>query len=287
VTRLSSGIREDGSLLIKSEGSTGVLWIPSVISATSNTVAGLGAPRSLQGSTQALPMFVSYEEAVAWMNNDAPVDIGNGGVVPPAVLTHFQVNGTGLVRTPLSPPIEGRYVTLPAALSNDAESEGWFITTFEKNAARSALMRTYQLDIASRADRDADGLTDYEEINTYKTQPGNSDTDLDGLSDGQEVRPFTLVNGSFTWENARQLAAQAGGRLIVLLNNDGGPYGNQPWTDKQNQFKLSTAGRAVKAPYWIGGHDQRKNGTYQWLSSTAMIRGSSVITDPFWETEVL
>ncbi|MCD7775635.1 MAG: VWA domain-containing protein [Clostridiales bacterium] len=37
-------------------------------------------------------------------------------------------------------------------------------------------------------DSDLDGLNDYEEINTYGTDPLNEDTDGDGVSDGDEVR---------------------------------------------------------------------------------------------------
>ncbi|MFA6382038.1 MAG: CAP domain-containing protein [Candidatus Buchananbacteria bacterium] len=37
-------------------------------------------------------------------------------------------------------------------------------------------------------DSDKDGLTDYEEINIYGTDPNNPDTDQDGVSDGDEVK---------------------------------------------------------------------------------------------------
>ena len=39
-------------------------------------------------------------------------------------------------------------------------------------------------------DTDGDGLTDYEEIHTYGTDPLNPDTDGDGLSDGDEVNVY-------------------------------------------------------------------------------------------------
>ncbi len=41
--------------------------------------------------------------------------------------------------------------------------------------------------LASIGDTDGDGLTDYEELNTYSTDPNNVDTDGDGLLDGFEV----------------------------------------------------------------------------------------------------
>jgi hypothetical protein len=36
-------------------------------------------------------------------------------------------------------------------------------------------------------DSDGDGLSDYDEVNTYGTDPNNSDTDGDGYLDGEEV----------------------------------------------------------------------------------------------------
>lgn len=49
----------------------------------------------------------------------------------------------------------------------------------------------YQLGIDSfNSDSDGDGLDDYEEINTYKTDPKNFDTDNDTLSDGKEIKQY-------------------------------------------------------------------------------------------------
>jgi outer membrane protein OmpA-like peptidoglycan-associated protein len=39
-------------------------------------------------------------------------------------------------------------------------------------------------------DADGDGLTDYEEINVYHTDPAKADSDGDGLSDGEEVKQY-------------------------------------------------------------------------------------------------
>ena len=40
-------------------------------------------------------------------------------------------------------------------------------------------------------DTDGDGLTDFEEINYYGTDPNNADTDGDGVTDGDEVAQGT------------------------------------------------------------------------------------------------
>ncbi len=41
---------------------------------------------------------------------------------------------------------------------------------------------------SKKIDSDNDGLSDYDEINKYGTDPNNPDTDGDGLSDGQEIK---------------------------------------------------------------------------------------------------
>lgn len=43
-------------------------------------------------------------------------------------------------------------------------------------------------DEQKQIDTDGDGLSDYQEINIYHTDPKNSDTDGDGYSDGDEVK---------------------------------------------------------------------------------------------------
>ncbi len=47
-----------------------------------------------------------------------------------------------------------------------------------------------QDDPNSKVDSDGDGLTDYQEVHIYHTDPHNPDTDGDGLYDGEEVNTF-------------------------------------------------------------------------------------------------
>ncbi len=61
-----------------------------------------------------------------------------------------------------------------AALANDP--------SLRPDTAPSALQ-----DDATRQDSDSDGLTDAEEIRTYRTNPLHPDSDRDGVSDGDEV----------------------------------------------------------------------------------------------------
>ncbi len=52
------------------------------------------------------------------------------------------------------------------------------------------------LDASSTLDSDSDGLTDYQEINVYHTDPYNPDTDGDGYLDGAEVSGGYNPNGA-------------------------------------------------------------------------------------------
>lgn len=47
-----------------------------------------------------------------------------------------------------------------------------------------------RLDFGGVADSDGDGLSDLDEVDTYKTNPGKPDTDGDGLTDGDEVHLY-------------------------------------------------------------------------------------------------
>jgi hypothetical protein len=247
----------DGSLLVKSEGLSGVLWISTTVDPVTGRATGVSGVRSLPSSTAALPLHVSFEECVAWMNSDDPVDLAGGGVVPPAVIRHFQPNGVGVLATPVA--VEGRHISLPAKLSLDPDTEGWFVTSFEKDRTNSQLakVRTYRLFLPGVADTDADGLADTEETTTFLTDAGNPDSDADSLKDGQEVRPFELVAGAFSWEQARFDAQQKGGRLIVL--------DTQAKRDAL-AYVLGAQINSQSNPYWIGGHDLTTEGSYRWLN---------------------
>ena len=266
----------DASLLIKSEGPQGILWIPSigyspaVENFAATPVTGLGVPKSLPNSTLGLPMFVTSTEAVAWMNSGASVDLNLGGKLPFAQILHFTPS---LTSTILAPPIEGRYVALPSPLTQDAESEGWFVTTFEKSSDRSAFVRNYRLYTERSADVDRDGLTGAEEV-AAGTEPENPDSDGDGLLDGDEVRPFKLVTDTpRTWELARVHAQSTGGRLIVLDTQA-----------KQDAFSKEFGNSIQRGgvSYWVGGEDFSGEGTYRWLKPNGDLAGSPIAPPTNW-----
>jgi hypothetical protein len=253
----------DGSLLIKAEGASGVLWIPAT------ATGGLLTPISLPNSSLAKPMFVSSTEAIAWMNASAAAV---GGQVPIAKIIHFS-GASGSVATTItadSPsdgitsPILGRYVAIPPQLTPDPENGGWFITTFEKTASLDATMRVYRLRTASTLDSDGDGLLDTEEL-VYNTDSRNPDTDGDGITDGQEIYPFYRLTGSFNYEQARLDAIRRGGFLAVLDT-----------LTKQGALKRILGSLPLGSKLWLGGGDfddtkippTNFEGQYRWMDSS-------------------
>ena len=259
---------KDASILVRDDNGQSV-WIPSALNPLTSLVQGLGTARILTSEFDSKPLFVSKDEAVIWRNAGAPASLTlpNPGVVPEADISHYTINTTtgGLTRTPMTPPILGRFIADPSALTRNADTEGWFLTTFEKTASRTALLRTYRLRTTTTSDRDNDGLLDIAEL-TLGTDPNNPDTDGDGINDGLEIYPYYLTSGIFSYEEARQDAISRGGRLVVLDTAE----------------KLATVQRLLGnlplgTNYWIGGSDQdapnglpgSREGQYQWMNSSA------------------
>jgi Malectin domain/Bacterial TSP3 repeat len=60
------------------------------------------------------------------------------------------------------------------------------VTAYDSNGNESKYSNEVSYDL-STADSDKDGLSDWGEISTYRTNPNKADTDGDGLSDGDEV----------------------------------------------------------------------------------------------------
>lgn len=60
------------------------------------------------------------------------------------------------------------------------------VTAFDTSGQESAYSNEVSLDLA-KVDTDKDGLSDWDEIQVYGTDPARADTDGDGLSDGAEV----------------------------------------------------------------------------------------------------
>ena len=189
---------KDAAMLIKPEGAANpVYWVP-----TQSSLLNLKTPIPLPSSTIGKPLYVSATEAVIWENQAQPN--GVGGVVPQAKIVHYSLSKDGklvaknLTSSQVKTPILGRHVISTPFLTPDADAEGWYVHTFEKGTtAYIAKMRSYALGRDpdtngdgigdGQGDLDRDGVTNFDEIYYYKTDPLKADTDGDGLTDGEEV----------------------------------------------------------------------------------------------------
>ena len=240
----------DGSLLIRGEGSTGVIWIPSEVNFITGEILGLSRAIVLPSSAQGAPLFVDANQAVVWMNSTAP--LGAGGVVSPAQIAHFSI-GTDfrLKKTDLVPPIEGRFVAQAPGLTPDPFDDGWFITTFANTSARSTVSRTYRLRTAFDIDTDGDGLPDLLE-NQIGTGLSTGDSDGDGLTDGDEIYPYYIIDGSFTFAEAIADAILRGGRVAHFTNRD-------DYSAMVRRFSDTNVNS-----FWLGATDGAVEGTWRW-----------------------
>jgi hypothetical protein len=263
----------DGSLLILSEGAPRILWITATIDFGTGNINGLDTVTEIPLSSKGFPMFVTNDECVVWMN--ARADLTPQGDVPSALISHFENSGGPLTETQLTPPIIGRHLAAPPVYTPDPKSQGWYITTFAKASAISAEFRTYRLQTLESTDSDGDGLYDWQEV-ALSTDPYNADTDLDGISDGREVFPFYLINGSYTFEQAK-LDSQARGGSLAVLETDIIRDGTE-----RTIGSLSTGNS-----YWIGGQGflvLPNSREYRWIFDGLVSPANSVIFGPPWAT---
>jgi hypothetical protein len=94
---------------------------------------------------------------------------------------------------------------------------------------------------------------------TYGTNPTLADTDGDGLSDGYElgVGRFSIITGSFTWQQARTDALSKGGDLASF-----------PTEDRWNRALQNLAANPFEdfTGLWIGASDAAVDGTWTWVN---------------------
>ena len=117
------------------------------------------------------------------------------------------------------------------------------------------------------SDTDSDGLEDLIENNSGEfvatgnpgTNPNKADSDGDGLPDGEEARIsyYSIINGFFQWQQAREDAAARGGFLATFATET-------KWNDA-----LSALGPNAFDNYtglWIGGTDSEAEGIWKWIT---------------------
>jgi uncharacterized repeat protein (TIGR02543 family) len=115
---------------------------------------------------------------------------------------------------------------------------------------------TFEKDLS---DSDSDGLTAYDELVLYGTNPALADTDGDGLSDGYElgVGRFSIVTGSFAWQQARTDARSKGGDLASFPTED--RWNRALQNLGVNPFEDFTG-------LWIGASDAAVDGIWTWVN---------------------
>ncbi len=127
--------------------------------------------------------------------------------------------------------------------------------------ADKTLGATFEKDLT---DADSDGLSAYDELVVHGTDPALADSDSDGLSDGYElgIGRFSIVTGSFTWQQARADASSKGGDLASF-----------PTEDRWNRALQNLAVNPFEdfIGLWIGASDAAADGTWTWVNGEAFI----------------
>jgi hypothetical protein len=111
----------------------------------------------------------------------------NQAVVPPNIATSSEITPTSTAAIAASEPIVATSTESNSALTALLATST--ISSVDKERIMAQLA-TSTLTASSTLDSDGDGLTDYEEIYIYHTDPYKADTDGDGLTDYQEVKIY-------------------------------------------------------------------------------------------------
>jgi uncharacterized repeat protein (TIGR02543 family) len=115
---------------------------------------------------------------------------------------------------------------------------------------------------ADLSDADADGVTAYDEVTLYQTNPTQADSDGDGLTDGYEIGWFSVVSGSRTWAQAKAHAETQGGTLATFANED-------EWNLAMQS--IGTDALLDIGGLWIGATDEAVEGTWRWVTGEPFV----------------
>ena len=238
-------------------------WIDGRSLLVSNWSAG--EPQNYQGRGEtAVAMIPTFSGKWADIRND---DVYDGYILEyqdstfltPISHTNGSITGSGEYDS-------GTPATLTATPNPGYRFTGW---TGDASGTENPLTITMDADKTVGAtfekdltDADADGLSAYDELVVHSTNPALADTDGDGLSDGWElgIGRFSIITGSFTWQQARTDARSKGGDLASF-----------PTEDRWNRAMQNLGANPFEdfTGLWIGASDAAVDGTWTWVNGEA------------------
>lgn len=241
------------------------------------TLTPITGATSASFTTPALGANTSYWVRIS--NFAGGVDSAAATLVVDAILTVVPTTGgtvdSGSAYTP------GVSATLTAVPNPGFVFSGWTGDASGTVNPLSVLMDSNKTIGATFAqdpsDADADGLSTYLELAVYGTSPNLPDSDADGLTDAWEVGlgRFSIIQGSFTWEQARTDAKAKGGELASF-----------PDENRWNRATESLGANALDSynGLWIGAGDAAEEGKWTWVNGEAFVFQRWAATRPSTDT---
>jgi uncharacterized repeat protein (TIGR02543 family) len=219
------------------------------------------------------PDNFSNEDYVNYAGNNTLWNDSNNGILTGYVLefpkqtltitqpTHGAITGAGEYDS-------GTTATLTATPDAGYTFTGW---TGDASGTTNPLSLTMDASktvgatfAADLSDADADGLTAYDEVTIYLTDPTKLDSDNDGLSDAYElgIGRFSVVSGARTWAQAKAHAETQGGTLATFANQ-------VEWNLAMQS--IGTDALLDVGGLWIGATDEVVEGTWKWVTGEPFV----------------
>jgi uncharacterized repeat protein (TIGR02543 family) len=285
-TGSASGTTNPLSVLMDSDKTIGATFIRQytliTTAPTNGTITGLAADgKYFVGTTAnltAVPApgytFTGWTGSASGTTNplsalmDSDKTVGATFTLEHTLTTTAPTNGT---ITGLAPG--GKYLTGLTATLTAVPNPGYLFTSWTGSASGTANPLSIQMDSdkmigatfePDSGDADGDRLSAYLERAVYGTNPNLADTDGDGLTDAWEVGlgRFSIIQGTFTWEQARSDAKAKGSDLASF-----------PDENRWNRA-METLGANALDPYtglWIGAGDATEEGKWTWVNGEAFV----------------